>query len=140
MLGKLGIFFANAAGRKPVEDSELAFAEPLVDYQRRLVPDETAGLADRPGRLPRTHVGRAQDDLRLLLVGKRCEPMPQCSGLPPAKVAQRNIDVAHVDIDGPEACCVCSVACDIAGALTMPDDPQSFGPALPHGSSNRDAP
>jgi hypothetical protein len=53
-------------------------------------------------------------------------------GLALAELAQRNVDVAHLEVDHRQAGGVGGVAGDVAGALAVPDDPQFGGPSLSH--------
>ena len=130
--GFLGKALADAERGQPVEDAELALAQPLVDDRPRRAAGQRALLADDLGRLPRADIGRGQDDLGPFVARQRGEPAAGRFGLLDAELGQRHVDVAHVDVDLVRAGLVGGVARDIALALPVPDQPQSFGPVLAH--------
>ena len=69
---------------------------------------------------------------RPLVARQRGEPAAGGLRLLDAERGQRHVDVAHVDVDLVRAGFVGGVARDIALALPVPDEPQPFGPILPH--------
>jgi hypothetical protein len=53
--------------------------------------------------------------------------------------AQWNIHVAKGDIDHRTPCGISRIARDVASALSVPDDPESFRPSLSHCRSKPDS-
>ena len=123
---------ADADAGQPVEDAELALAQPLVDDRPGRAAGERAGLADDLGGLARPHVGRGEDDLGPLVARQSGKPAAGRLGLAKAELGERHVDVADVDVDLVRAGLVGGVAGDIALALPVPHQPQPLGPILPH--------
>ena len=132
MLGQVGIFLADAGGGQPVEDAELALAQALVDDRLARLLGDAARLADRLGGLAGADIRRGEDDLGPLALRQRGEPAAERAACSLAELAQRHVDVAHVDVDHAEAGRIGGVARDVAGALPVADDPELFGPSLSH--------
>jgi hypothetical protein len=60
------------------------------------------------------------------------EPGAEGVGLALAKVGQWYVDVALGDVDAVSCCCFSQVAGDVAGALSVPHDPNFLWPFLFH--------
>ena len=122
----------DAGAGQPIEDAELALAQALVGRPRM---DVSQLPGDRLGGLARAPERRVEHHLRPLLECR--EPRPECVRLFVPKVAQRHVDVAHVEVDPRHARRVRSLSGDVAGALPVTDDPQAFGPVLERGCCHR---
>ena len=117
---------------RPVENPELALAQPLVDDGPRGGRPTARPLADDLGGLARPHIRRGQDEFGPLVGRQSGEPAARGFGLLVAEFGQGHVDVAQVDVDLMRARLVGGVARDIALALAMADEPQSLGPVLAH--------
>ena len=116
---------ADAERGQPVEDPELALAQPLVDDRSRRTAGERALLADDLGGLLRADIGRGQDDLAAARrAAATANQRPAASACCDAELRQRHVDVAHVDVDLVRAGFIGRIARDIALALPVPDQPQ----------------
>ena len=78
MCGFFGKAIANAERGQPVEDSEFALAQPLVDQRLGLAAGERAGPADDLGRLLGADLGRGQDDFGAVVARHGREPAACC--------------------------------------------------------------
>jgi hypothetical protein len=65
------------------------------------------------------------------------EPLAKCGGLLFAKRTERHVHVPVGDVDAAHACGVSSIARDIAGALSVANNPKAVWPALIHASLTR---
>jgi hypothetical protein len=135
--GLFGEFLADAACRQAIENAELALAQALVDDRLGLVAGERPRLANRLRGLAGAEIGGGQDELRTLGGGKLGEPAACGFGLAEAKVGQRHVDIADIEIDDAVPGGIRLVAGDIALALAMADQPQAFRPILAHRRSFR---
>src|SRR5207302_3586152 len=66
----------DARGRQPVEDAELALAQPLIDDGSRRTAGERALLTDERRGLLGADVRRRKNDLRPVIAWQRGEPTP----------------------------------------------------------------
>jgi hypothetical protein len=124
----LWIFLADAERGQAVEHPEFPFAEPFIDHRSRSSAGEPARFADRPRGLARAQVGRGEDHLRLLGIGKVGEPAPGSGGLLVTELGQRHVHVAHVDANGRQPLRLRLVARDIPLTLAVADEVEALGP------------
>ncbi len=121
---------ADAGGGQPVENPELALAQPLVDDRVRRAAGERAGAADDLRGLLRPHVRRREDQLGAFLARQCGEPAASGVGLLAPEIGQGHVDVAARDVDLVRAGFVRRVARYVALTLPMPDEPQALRPVL----------
>ena len=118
----------DAHAREPVENAELLLAQPFIDdgaavrLDSALVGDVGCGLAS-------SQVGRGKDCGWPAVGAEAGEPSAKGGRLFVTEWAERNVDVALGDLDHRAAGRVGGVPGEIAGALTVADNPQVVGPA-----------
>ena len=133
MLRLVGMKRPDALGGQPVEDPEFTLAEPLVDQRTPRAVGDSGLATDRVRRLAGPDIGGGDDDLGPLLLRHCGEPVADRLRLAKAELAQRKVDVADLEPDRVGAGGHRGGSSDIAGALAVPNDPQSGGPSLSHG-------
>ena len=108
---------------QPVEDAELLLAQALVDDQFRRALGEAADGAEQLRRLLAPG-DKARSARRWALIRwHRAEPPAERQRLLLAEAAKGHIGIPDRDVDLWQAGGIGRVACDIAGALPMSDDP-----------------
>jgi len=112
----------DAGMRQPVEDAELLFTQPLV-HTDLLIGRTAARSAEDLSRLDGADIGRSEHYLRAAMLFARGEPFAECPRLLFAQLGQRHIDVAAVERDPERARGIRGIARNIAGALSVADDP-----------------
>ena len=128
----LGIVLLDAPPRQPVEQAKLLLPQAFVDLAIEQPGPQLTGLGDVLGRLARAQVGGNQQDIRLFIGRQVAEPVAQRRRLLDAQRAQGHVHVARADVDALGLCCLRDVVGDVAGTLSMPDDPQILRPFLLH--------
>jgi hypothetical protein len=128
---QLGVLVLDAVGGQAVEDAELFFAQALVGLHRHeavlveVFHQQVRGLA-------RAQVRRVQHDVGLRVRGQAGEPGAQRRRLALAQDGQRHVDVALGNLDVQPGRSLGLVACDVACALPVPDQPNFLRPLLFH--------
>jgi hypothetical protein len=84
---------------EPVENSEFLFAQSFVDDESVLVLRKPCRVCDYLGGLSRAEVWGRQDDVGAAVFRKRGKPATECFRLLFAKLGERHVDVAHIEID-----------------------------------------
>src|SRR4051794_38861162 len=116
-----------------VKHAELFLPKPFVGDEFGIVGKrKTARLPDQLAGLLRPAERRAYDNVRPKRLRLRLEPSPERHGLLPPEVAQRHVDIAHIDRNLRQAGSVSGVARDVPRTLAVPHDPQSLRPTFLH--------
>ena len=129
-LGLVRELFSDPHGGEPVEDSELFFAESLVDDEGVGIFAHAGGFDDETGGVSGPEVGRSKHDVRSLVIGKGAEPASEGGGLPLSELGEGNVDIADVDVDHAFTGFDRGVAGDVARRFAVPHDVQTIWPDL----------
>ena len=129
-LGLIRVEFLDARAGEAIEDTELLLAQALVDDKRVAFDTDTPCSLDDLGRALRSEIGRGQHDVGAFICGQGGKPASKGTRLFFSERAQRDIDIPVGDIDIGQTGGMGGIACDIAGALAMADDPEALRPAL----------
>jgi len=121
-LGLVGKLVLDADSGKSVEDSELLFAESLVDDQRVGIFAHAGGLHDEAGGVSRAQIGRSENDIRPIFPGERSEPSSHRGRLALTELRKRDIDIADVDVDHWLTCFYRGIPRDVARRFSVTDD------------------
>lgn len=127
---QLRVVVRDAEGGEAVEDAELFLAQALVGFDDD--PAALEALHQDVGGLGGAHIGRVQHHGRLLLGRQGGKPGTEGLRLALAQLGQGHVDVAMGDIDAVSGGSFGEVTRNVAGALTMPDQPDFLRPLLFH--------
>src|SRR6476469_8962814 len=98
-LGLFRVISLNAHFREAIQNSEFLFAQTLVDNERiRILAEPGSFGNDRRGILC-SHVRRCKNHIRFAVRGQLGEPSAERGALLLTELRQRNVHVAHIEID-----------------------------------------
>ena len=129
-LGLIGVDVLDSDGGEAVENAELFLAEALVDDERVGVVADSSRLYDETRCVPRTKIGRSENDVGSFFRGKRSKPVAERDRLLLSEVGERNVDVADRHVDHGMAGFERRIARDVARGFSVADEVDEVRPDL----------